>query len=35
MEVPDVLPKGRAWRGWLWIAVLMAIAAAFVRNALA
>src|SRR3984957_7940084 len=19
--VPDVLPKGRAWRGWLWIAL--------------
>ena len=24
--VPDVLPKGRAWRGWLWILLLVAIA---------
>jgi hypothetical protein len=25
--VPDVLPKGRAWRRWAWIAALMAIGA--------
>jgi hypothetical protein len=23
----DVLPKGRAWRGWLWISLLVIIAA--------
>lgn len=23
--VPDISPKGRAWRGWLWIVALMAI----------
>ena len=28
LPVPDVLPKGRAWRGWLWIALLVAIVAA-------
>ena len=25
--VPDVLPKGRAWRGWLWIVLLAALVA--------
>jgi Protein of unknown function (DUF4236) len=25
--VPDVLPKGRAWRGWLWTALILAIGA--------
>jgi hypothetical protein len=29
--VPDVLRKGRAWRGWLWILLLVAFAAVFVR----
>jgi hypothetical protein len=27
--VPDVLPKGRAWRGWLWIVLLVAIIAIY------
>ena len=31
--VPNVLPKGRAWRGWFWILLLVAIAAVFVRAA--
>jgi hypothetical protein len=26
--VTEPLPQGRAWRGWAWIAVLVAIAAA-------
>jgi hypothetical protein len=21
--VPDVMPKGRAWRGWVWIGLLL------------
>jgi hypothetical protein len=29
-SVPDVLPKGTAWRGWLWLALLLAVAIAFV-----
>jgi Protein of unknown function (DUF4236) len=32
--VLEVLPKGRAWRGWVWIAVLVAIVAAFIINAI-
>jgi len=31
--VPDRMPKGRAWRGWAWILLLVAIAAVFVRAA--
>jgi hypothetical protein len=31
--VADVLPKGRAWRGWLSIAVLLAIVVAIALNA--
>ncbi|HWS69782.1 MAG TPA: DUF4236 domain-containing protein [Steroidobacteraceae bacterium] len=27
VAVRDVFPKGRAWRGWLWIAAFIAIAA--------
>jgi hypothetical protein len=29
--VPEPLPKGKAWRGWLWISVLIAVVAVFVR----
>jgi hypothetical protein len=28
--VPDVLPKGRAWRGWAWILLFVAIVAALI-----
>jgi hypothetical protein len=27
--VPEALPPGRAWRGWLWIALALAIVSAF------
>jgi len=26
---PDALPKGKAWRGWLWLAIIVAILIAF------
>jgi Protein of unknown function (DUF4236) len=29
LPVPDVLPKGRAWRGWLWIALVIGLASFF------
>jgi hypothetical protein len=30
--VTEPLPKGRAWRGWLWIALALAIGLVLVRN---
>jgi hypothetical protein len=31
--VSDVLPKSRAWRGWLWMVLLVAVTATFYRLA--
>jgi len=25
LAVPDVLPKGRAWQGWVWMAALIGL----------
>jgi Protein of unknown function (DUF4236)/Rap1a immunity proteins len=33
--VPDVLPKGRAWRGWVWIAFAILIIVCLVWNSAA
>jgi hypothetical protein len=30
--VADVLPKGRAWRGWLWISLLIGLLAFLVLH---
>jgi uncharacterized protein DUF4236 len=30
--VAEPLPRGRAWRGWLWVAVILLIAATIIRS---
>jgi hypothetical protein len=30
--VPEVLPKGTAWRGWLWTTLLVALGIALVAR---
>jgi hypothetical protein len=31
---PDLLPPGQAWRGWVWIAVLVVVVVAFIWTGL-
>jgi hypothetical protein len=30
--VAEPLPRGRAWRGWLWVAAILVIATAIIRS---
>jgi hypothetical protein len=34
LPVPEVLPAGKAWRGWLWIVLLVGLLAYFARQAM-